>query len=46
MFAALGWVSLIGLLFYGAVLFLEHLIPVRRLGAMTGGISLPGEAVP
>jgi NitT/TauT family transport system permease protein len=46
MFAALGWVSLIGLMFYGAVLLLERLI-LTRLGApVTGGLSRPGEAVP
>src|ERR1700729_3503441 len=43
MFAALGWVSLIGLLFYGAVLLLEHLI-LKWLGApMLAGLSRPGE---
>jgi NitT/TauT family transport system permease protein len=46
MFAALGWVSLIGLVFYGAVLLLERII-LTRLGApVTGGLSRPGEAVP
>ena len=46
MFAALGWVSLIGLLCYGAVLLLERLIQWRLGAPMTGGLSLPGEAVP
>jgi NitT/TauT family transport system permease protein len=45
MFAALGWISLIGLVFYGAVLLLERLIQ-WRLGAPMTGLSLPGEAVP
>lgn len=45
MFAALGWVSLIGVLFYGAVLLLEQFIQ-WRLGAPLTGLSLPGEAVP
>ncbi len=46
MFAALGWVSLIGLAFYGAVLVLERIV-LAWLGApMTGGMSRPGEAVP
>ena len=46
MFAALGWVSLIGLMFYGAVLLLERII-LTRLGApVTGGLLRPGEAVP
>ncbi|AMN41099.1 ABC transporter permease [Rhodoplanes sp. Z2-YC6860] len=46
LFAALGWVSLIGLLSYGAVLLLERLIQWRLGAPMTGGLSLPGEAVP
>jgi NitT/TauT family transport system permease protein len=46
MFAALGWVSLIGLALYGAVLFLERLI-LKRLGApVTGAPFQPGEVVP
>ena len=46
MFAALGWVSLIGLTFYGAVLLLERII-LTRLGApVTAGLSRPVEALP
>jgi NitT/TauT family transport system permease protein len=46
MFAALGWVSLIGLSFYGAVLLLEHLI-LKWLGApIPAGLAWPGEAGP
>jgi NitT/TauT family transport system permease protein len=46
MFAALGWVSLIGLALYGAVLFLERLI-LKRLGApVTGTPFQPGDVVP
>jgi NitT/TauT family transport system permease protein len=46
MFAALGWVSLIGLSFYGAVLLLEHLT-LKWLGApIPAGLSWPGEAGP
>jgi NitT/TauT family transport system permease protein len=46
MFAALGWISLIGLLFYGAVLVLERAILMRLGAPITGGLSRPGEAVP
>src|ERR1700744_6242930 len=46
MFAALGWVSLIGLVFYGAVLLLEHLILTWLSAPMTAGLSRPGEAGP
>lgn len=46
MFAALGWVSLIGLMFYGAVLLLEHLVLMWLGAPMTAGLSHPGEAGP
>jgi NitT/TauT family transport system permease protein len=46
MFAALGWVSLMGLLFYGLVLLLERLILMWLGAPMTAGLSRPGEAGP
>jgi len=45
MFAALGWISLIGLTSYVAVLLLERII-LMRLGAPLRGLSRPGEAAP
>jgi NitT/TauT family transport system permease protein len=46
MFAALGWVSLIGLVLYGAVLLLERLILMRLGAPMTGALFQHGEVVP
>jgi len=46
MFAALGWVSLIGVAFYGAVLLFERIIQWRMGAPITGGLTLPGEVVP
>lgn len=46
MFAALGWVSLIGLLSYGAVLLLERVVLTWLGATVTAGLSRPGEAVP
>jgi len=45
MFAALGWVSLIGLALYGTVLLIERLI-LMRLGAPVTGALSAGEVVP
>jgi NitT/TauT family transport system permease protein len=44
MFAALGWVSLIGLALYGAVLLFERLI-LMRLGAPVNGALLQSDGV-
>ena len=44
-FAALGWVSIIGLAFYGAVLLLERLI-LTLLGAPITSELQPGEIAP
>jgi NitT/TauT family transport system permease protein len=46
MFAALGWISLIGLALYGAVLFLERVILMRLGAPVTGALFQPGEIVP
>jgi NitT/TauT family transport system permease protein len=46
MFAALGWVSLIGLVLYGAVLLLERSILMRLGAPATGALFQPGEIVP
>jgi NitT/TauT family transport system permease protein len=43
MFAALGWVSLIGLTLYGAVLLFERLVLIRLAAPMTGALFQPGE---
>jgi NitT/TauT family transport system permease protein len=45
MFAAIGWVSVIGLAFYGAVLLLERLI-LMRLGAPITSAIRPAEITP
>lgn len=42
MFAALGWVSLIGLAFYGAVLLLQWIILMRLGAPVTAALSRPG----
>lgn len=46
MFAALGWVSLIGLALYGTVLLIERLILMRLGAPVTGALFQPGEVVP
>ena len=46
MFAALGWVSLIGLALYGAVLLLERLILMRLGAPITGALFQHGEIAP
>jgi NitT/TauT family transport system permease protein len=45
MFAAIGWISIIGLACYGAVLLLERLI-LMRLGAPIASPLQPGEIAP
>ena len=46
MFAALGWVSLIGLALYGTVLLLDRLILMRLGAPVTGALFQPGEVAP
>jgi NitT/TauT family transport system permease protein len=43
MFAAIGWVSLIGFALYGLVLLFEHLILMRLGAQVTGSLFQPGE---